>query len=79
MSDLPDGFEILFGGQKPRRDTEECPRCHSSASVTGVEVVGIYDGVCYWRCEKCRVKWHRFGPRPANLRAAVERYWEDCK
>jgi len=71
---LPDGFEVLdgFGYRQHRR--ELCPKCFGEA--TGCEVPEIYDGVCYWRCEACKVKWHRFGKDQPHRRAAVERYWE---
>jgi hypothetical protein len=70
---LPDGFEVLFGGAKNSGD-ECCPKC--GVIATGCEVPAIYDGVCYWRCEACKVKWHRFGKDQPHRRAAVERYWE---
>lgn len=77
MSDLPEGFEILFSGLKKRGQTEYCPRCRKPA--VGVEIEGVYDGVCYWMCESCRVKWHRFGEDEPWLRQRVERYWRNCK
>ena len=79
MTDLPEGFEILSAlGLTPTGDPH-CPRCKRSDKVTGVELPDIYDGICYWRCERCRVKWSRFGKDQPHRRAAVERYWEDCK
>ena len=71
---LPDGFEVLLGGSSWHGVYELCPRCQHMA--TGCEVSAIYDGVCYWRCESCKVKWHRFGKDQPHRRAAVERYWE---
>ena len=71
MNTCPPGFEVLF---TTTRYTCYCPKCGSGA--TGVEVKDIYDGVCYFRCEKCKVKWHRFGLDQPHQRAAVERYWE---
>jgi hypothetical protein len=37
----------------------------------GVEVLGGYDGVLYWKCPDCDGVWHRWGS-PA-MRAAAER------
>ena len=71
---LPDEFEMFFGKAKRAGGDELCPRCHAPA--IGVEIPTIWDGVCYWRCETCRVKWHRFGTDEPHRRAAVERYWE---
>ena len=41
----------------------------------GVELPSIYDGVCYWWCETCDTKWHRFPASQAARRARVERAW----
>lgn len=29
-------------------------------STIGVEIPGVYDGVCYWLCPDCDQWWHRF-------------------
>lgn len=76
--DLPPGFEVLFpGGNAHVRHLAHavfCPRCGEPAE--GVELPGIYDGIAYYRCVACRVKWHRFGSERPHLRAAVEHTWE---
>ena len=71
---LPDGFEVLFSGGTRKHDWFTCPKCGGKA--TAVEVAEIYDGIAYFRCEPCKVKWHRFGKDQPHRRAAVERYWE---
>ena len=37
-----------------------CPTCNQSDQITGVEVSELYDGVLFWRCERCRFRFHRF-------------------
>ena len=71
---LPDGFEILFNRGSRRIQCAVCPKCLEEA--TPVTVHSIDAGVCYWRCEPCKVKWHQFGKDRPHKRAAVERYWE---
>lgn len=41
--------------------------------------LGIYDGVAWWVCPDCGVRWHRFAsddPWSARIRAAVESAWD---
>ena len=28
--------------------------------VTGMEIMGAYDGILYWVCDSCKTYWHRF-------------------
>ena len=44
--------------------------------MTGVELRGIYDGVCYWWCPMCDRRVHRFG-RHDPVRAKVAS-WCEC-
>lgn len=44
--------------------------------LCGVEVRGLYDGVCYWQCPDCSGKWHRFDesdPRHIELDRLFDR------
>lgn len=67
--DFPEIFERVINGGM-------CPRCAMPA--VGVELRGVYDGICYWRCEKCRVKWHRFD-KGDYRRGLVAKAWEEAK
>lgn len=42
--------------------------------VVGVEIRGLYDGVCYWYCPECGAKWHRFEEGDSR-HARVEALW----
>jgi len=39
--------------------------------LIGVQIRGVYDGVCYWECPHCEVRFHRFS-EDDELRAKVE-------
>lgn len=45
----------------------------------GIQLQGVYDGICYWTCPSCGVNWHRWPERTdgqANrIREACERAW----
>lgn len=46
-----------------------CHKCAApQADFIGVEISGVYDGVAYWRCEKCGHEWHRW---PKTDRIAI--------
>ncbi len=30
--------------------------------IIGIEIRGVYDGVAYWECPDCDVRWHRWSP-----------------
>jgi hypothetical protein len=52
-----------------------CSKCSAPQSeIIGVEVRGIYDGVCYYQCGKCGHQWHRFDKDDVRRRARVEGY-----
>ena len=54
---------------------EICKECGAGRDhIAGVEVRGIYDGVCYWACISCNAKWHRF-EEGDRRRERVESYW----
>jgi Zn ribbon nucleic-acid-binding protein len=53
-------------------DDERCPECYT-ASMIGVEIQGVYDGVLYWECLYCGHRWHRF-PAGHYLHAKAEKY-----
>lgn len=57
-------------------DMTPCPVCGDTegSSRMGVEVRGVYDGICYWTCMKCGARWHRF-PEGDRRRGAVEDTW----
>lgn len=42
--------------------------------LIGVEIRGVYDGIAYWRCPDCGLRWHRFPP-PGRISEAVEAEW----
>ena len=46
--------------------------------MTGVEVPGIYDGVCFYLCQTCGVWRHRFA-RSDDRRAKVALYIEQAQ
>lgn len=52
-----------------------CPGCESG-DVIGVEVRGVYDGVLYWMCEACGLRYHRF-PEGHWLRPRAERHIDE--
>jgi hypothetical protein len=39
--------------------TEQSPK-HFSKNVIGVQVLGYYDGVAYWKCKSCNTCFDRF-------------------
>lgn len=39
--------------------TDETPR-HFGKDVVGIEVMGKYDGVSYWQCQKCDTVFDRW-------------------
>jgi len=45
-------------------------------SMIGVELRGIYDGVCYWWCQICERRVHRF-PETDPIHARVQSYMAD--
>jgi transposase-like protein len=49
-----------------------CRKCGND-QPTGVQVRGIYDGVCYWQCDKCGRQWNRF-PKTDPRWARVEQF-----
>lgn len=51
-----------------------CPEC-GKATVAGVEVRGVYDGVLFWSCIACGARWHRFEEGSA-LRTRAEPFVE---
>lgn len=64
---------------------DPCPRCKADLNGAprpdggfysrkiGVEVLGAWDGVLFWRCPDCEGEWHRF-PEGHGLRAIAERH-----
>ena len=50
----------------------KCPNDCNKDQLIGVEVRGLYDGVCYWTCRKCGARWHRF-PAGDYRRERVEK------
>lgn len=42
--------------------------------VLGVQLRGVYDGVCYWQCPSCEARFHRFAD--TTYRDKVEREWK---
>jgi hypothetical protein len=28
--------------------------------IMSIEILGVYDGVCYYECKGCKTVWHRF-------------------
>ncbi|WP_370944050.1 hypothetical protein AB5J62_33755 [Amycolatopsis sp. cg5] len=53
-------------------DDTRCPSCFSTHFL-GVEIFGVYDGVLYWECGDCGLRWHRF-PSGHYLRSRADRY-----
>jgi hypothetical protein len=55
------------------QDPQACPDCgfklfdpqSGYKKEIGVEMHGVYDGVCYYMCPECNTAWNRF---PANDR-----------
>ena len=37
----------------------------------GIEIMGVYDGVLFWKCKDCGGTWHRW-PEGHDLRARAE-------
>ena len=50
-----------------------CPKCEteSSATIVGIEIPEVYDGVSFWLCRYCGSYWSRWTgeliPNWANL------------
>jgi len=47
------------------------PLC-AQPSVTSTEVYGVYDGGLFYRCDQCKVTWHRW-PEGHRLRAEAQK------
>jgi hypothetical protein len=60
--------------------TSHIPTCRDCGSndPIGVQVRGIYDGVCYWQCPRCGRRWNRF-PKDDSRHDRVERLLADMK
>lgn len=43
--------------------------------MIGYEIQGLYDGVAFWMCPDCGIRWHRF-PETWDIRKKVEAYWK---
>ena len=59
-------FEDLeFRGSKKWRKEppEPCPYCLKEGAVTGIEILGAYDGTLFWECKKCGERMLRFTKR----------------
>lgn len=63
-SDDPEGYASSYGW----------PDKLCGSETIGVEIQGVYDGICYWLCRACGHREHRFDP-PGRIYDAVERYW----
>lgn len=51
-----------------------CPACGACGGdgLTGIEVLGEYDGVLIWQCGECGHRWPRFAASdPLHARAAA--------
>jgi hypothetical protein len=44
------------------------------SKMVGVQIRGVYDGVCYWFCPECGERWHRFAEGD-SYRRRVEACW----
>lgn len=51
--------------------TSYCDGVQYYSLLMGVEIRGVYDGVCFWQCPHCEARFHRF-PEGDTLRAKVE-------
>lgn len=40
--------------------------------MLGIEIRGVYDGVLYWTCPECGVRWHRWPEGSMQYNAAKE-------
>ena len=51
-----------------------CPNCGeiTEQDLTGIQVLGVYDGVLIWNCRKCDAMWPRFEEPDSRYRKAVE-------
>ena len=50
----------LRGEPIPEKDREFFgDKTHFSRKI-GIEIMGGYDGVQYWKCPDCKVEWDRF-------------------
>jgi hypothetical protein len=65
--------EYLEAGHYGSWSPEDGPQYYSH--LIGVEIPGIYDGICYWQCPVDGERWHRFQAGDRR-RAAVEKYWK---
>lgn len=57
---IPEEQQDVFGGTHFRREI-------------GIEVLGVYDGVLYWKCPDCDGTWHRW-PEGHALRERAQPY-----
>jgi hypothetical protein len=57
--------------------TVGCPSCGNADPelIAGIQLQGVYDGVCYWQCIPCGAHWHRFGPGDRR-RSVVQEAWD---
>jgi len=47
---IPEKSRDIFGGET------------HFGRVIGMNVLGVWDGVAFWRCPDCGYQWHRFTP-----------------
>ena len=41
----------------------KCPKCSNDADdagIAGIEIPEAYDGISFWKCEKCGTEWSRW-------------------
>lgn len=70
----PNGCD-LHGPSIPKESRQHYSKdaTHFSRMI-GVEIPGLYDGVCYWMCPDCGERWHRFAD--GRVYDAVQKEWE---
>jgi hypothetical protein len=56
----------------------QCPIDGSKTDVVGIELEGVYDGVCFWTCFVHDISWHRFTP-PGRVYDAAQNIFDEEK
>lgn len=50
----------LRNGEIPEKDREAFGNKKYFSRLIGIEILGGYDGIQYWKCPECKVVWDRF-------------------
>lgn len=59
-------FLNKYGNEEKAREIAKCYGCvpenpkHFGKNVVGIEIQGMYDGISFWECQKCKSTFDRW-------------------